>query len=359
MHMKKFLLPVLLFTSVLGIQSCSEDFEVAAPYKNITVVYGMLNIKDTAHYVRIQKAFLDENKNALEMAKVADSNFYPESALDVKIKEISNGHIVGAPITLTRVDMNQEGYAKDSGIFFQAPNYAYKFKRDLNLTYQYRLVVENTVTGIKDSADINIIDSSYLTIRGDNLAPTNPNAAVNLNFANANFATNQYKLFIDPGPVTSSNRPSYLEGIIRFRWMEKDLATGHQADKSADFFFSSADVSTGDPLSATNVSFYNFLKEAMKPAPTGVARYMDSAYLYIYGAGDAYLSYINTLAIQSTGLSADQIKPTFTNIKGKDVFGLFTSRTFRFKKLLIDQSTLDSLKSSSRVQELNIQGRTP
>jgi len=357
--MKKFLLPVLLFTSVLGIQSCSEDFEVAAPYKNITVVYGMLNIKDTAHYIRIQKAFLDENKNAIEMAKVADSNFYPESALDVKIKEINNGNIVGAPITLTRVDMNQEGYPKDSGIFFQSPNYAYKFKKGLNLSYQYRLVVENTVTGIKDSADINIIDSSYLTIRGDNMGPTNPNSAVGLNFANANFATNEYKLFIDPGPAGSPNRPSYMEGTIRFRWMEKDLSTGQQSNKFADFFFSSADVSTGDPLHAANVSFYNFLKETMKPAPTGVARYMDSAYLYIYGAGDAYLSYINTLAIQSTGLSADQIKPTFTNIKGKDVFGLFTSRTFRFKKLVIDEATLDSLKGSSRVRELNIQGRTP
>jgi hypothetical protein len=147
--------------------------------------------------------------------------------------------------------------------------------------------------------------------------------------------------------------------VIRFRWTDKDLSTGQQVDKSADYFFSSVEVSTGDPLHAPNASFYSFLKEAMKPAPAGVARYMDSAYLYVYGAGKEYLSYINTLAIQSTGLSADQIKPTFTNIKGEDVFGLFTSRTFRFKKMRIDDITLDSLKNSSRVRDLNVQGRTP
>jgi hypothetical protein len=254
--------------------------------------------------------------------------------------------------------MNLEGYPKDSGTFFQSPNYAYKFKKALNTAYRYRLVVENTISGMKDSADISLVDSSYLTVRGDQNA-SNPNASINLAFANANSATNEFKLFIDPGPAGTDTRASYMEGIIRFRWMEKNLSTGQETDRSADYFFSSVDVSTGDPLHAPNASFYNFLKTNMGTAPSGVVRYMDTAYLYVYGAGKEYLSYINTLAIQSTGLSADQIKPTFTNIKGKDVFGLFTSRTFRFKKMRIDDLTLDSLKSSTRAKELNVQGRTP
>ena len=41
------------------VSSCSKDFKIDAPYKDITIVYGLLNISDTAHYVIIHKAFLD------------------------------------------------------------------------------------------------------------------------------------------------------------------------------------------------------------------------------------------------------------------------------------------------------------
>ena len=85
--MKKLVLSAIGLAVMLGLHSCSEDFEITAPYKDITVAYGILNITDTAHYIRIQKAFLDENKSAIDMAKVADSNFYAQ--LDVKVKEIN------------------------------------------------------------------------------------------------------------------------------------------------------------------------------------------------------------------------------------------------------------------------------
>src|SRR5690606_21255581 len=130
--MKKILFSVLSLAFVFGIQSCSEDFEVTAPYKDVTLVYGLLNMQDTAHYIRIQKAFLDENKNAFDMARQADSSFYRESDLEVVMKEIANGAMVGAPIPLSRVDMNLEGYPKKEGVFFTAPNYGYKFKKGLN-----------------------------------------------------------------------------------------------------------------------------------------------------------------------------------------------------------------------------------
>src|SRR5437764_4127391 len=54
------LLPVLCLLA-----SCSEDFTVGAPYKAITVVYGIMDVGDTAHYIRIQKAYYDENMSAL------------------------------------------------------------------------------------------------------------------------------------------------------------------------------------------------------------------------------------------------------------------------------------------------------
>src|SRR5687768_1893340 len=106
------MLAAIFLTQATG---CSEDFEVAAPYKDITIVYGLLDVKDTAHYIRIQKAFLDESKSAIGMAKEADSSFYNQ--LDVKVLELNSGSLTKL-IQLTRVDLADEGYPKDPGSFF-------------------------------------------------------------------------------------------------------------------------------------------------------------------------------------------------------------------------------------------------
>ncbi|MBS1689466.1 MAG: hypothetical protein JSS96_12130, partial [Bacteroidetes bacterium] len=75
--MKKISIKTLAI-GLLICSSCSEKFKVAAPYKSITVAYGLMDMSDTAHYVRIQKAFLDENKSAITMAQNPDSNYFPQ-----------------------------------------------------------------------------------------------------------------------------------------------------------------------------------------------------------------------------------------------------------------------------------------
>ena len=79
--MMKKLLYFLLLGSMLS--SCSNDFEVSAPWKEVPVAYALLSPKDSAHYVRIEKAFLDPNVSALEIAQIADSLYYPENDIAV------------------------------------------------------------------------------------------------------------------------------------------------------------------------------------------------------------------------------------------------------------------------------------
>lgn len=117
--MKNKISTILLLIVVIGFSACNDKLNIAAPYKNITVVYGLLNIADTAHYIRIQKAFMDENKSAIDMAKVADSSFY--GALKVSVKEISAAGVLLNTIPLDKVDLLNEGYPKDQGAFFQHP----------------------------------------------------------------------------------------------------------------------------------------------------------------------------------------------------------------------------------------------
>ena len=70
--MKRF---ALIGIAAVLITGCSTDLDINAPYKEISVVYGLLNQRDSVHLVKVNKAFLGEG-DAYAMALVADSNEY-------------------------------------------------------------------------------------------------------------------------------------------------------------------------------------------------------------------------------------------------------------------------------------------
>jgi hypothetical protein len=345
--MRNLLFALLAAAFLVQATGCSEDFEVSAPYKDVTFVYGLLNPQDTAHYIRIQKAFLDETKSAIDMAKEADSNFYKE--LSVNMKEMSGASVV-AVIPLVKVDLNNEGYPKEPGSFFTGPSYAYKFKAVLHPAHTYRLVINNAATGKIDSSEINVLDPAAFGVPNFDLS------TFKLNFAKTFPPTaGKYSLFGYSPPNTG-----YVEGLIRFRFVEKDNNTGESVDKSADFTFGAeSDFSANGSfrLETQNQAFYSFLRDAMGIAPYGVERYLDSCDFYIYAGGKELLSYRNVTQVQSGGITADQIKPLFTNILGGDVYGIFSSRTGKARlNVPIDSLTWDSLRTNPLTAPLNIRG---
>ncbi len=358
--MKKFLLPVLAFIALSLLQSCSENFNVAAPYKSITVVYGLLDRADTAHYIRIQKAFLDENKSALAMAKEADSNFFTN--INVRIQRLT---MTGNPVDtihLTRVDLNSEGYPKDTGVFFNSPNYAYKFKNTLDPDYIYRIIVTNAASGETDSADAPVIDNRYPAftvyyIDNPALNPqldfssTNPNQTLRLPFGYT--ASSNFSFQGASSPVALS------QSFIRFNWWDSNMVTGTKTQRYFDFdmgYIEFSGVSGTSAYVVKNTAIYNAIKGGMGAAPSGVVRLMDRAQLITYlGTADFY-TYLKVQAIQGTGLTGNEIQPTYTNLKGKNVLGLYTSRSMRIGYVTLNSNTIESLKHVSLLSELKIVG---
>ena len=104
--MKKLFIPALLAAS-LGMQSCKDDFQVASPYKEIMMAYGMINATDTAHYIRIEKAFLDNNKSAIDMSQIADSSYFKNLTVVMKEYDGTN-NALRRVIPMYRVDMRLE-----------------------------------------------------------------------------------------------------------------------------------------------------------------------------------------------------------------------------------------------------------
>jgi hypothetical protein len=69
--MKKNLLIILV---LLGFVSCDNKLEINAPYREIPVIYGFININDTVQYLRIQKVFQNSIEvKANEASKISDS----------------------------------------------------------------------------------------------------------------------------------------------------------------------------------------------------------------------------------------------------------------------------------------------
>jgi hypothetical protein len=67
-------LPLFIFCA-----ACSTDFELEAEWRDIPIVYGLLSFTDTAHYVRVEKAFLPEGGDARDVAQIADSLYYGDN----------------------------------------------------------------------------------------------------------------------------------------------------------------------------------------------------------------------------------------------------------------------------------------
>ncbi len=364
--MKKFILPLLALIALSVFPSCSEKFNVAAPYKNITVIYGLLDRADTAHYVRVQKAFLDDNKSALTMAKTADSSFF--NNINVRIKRISiHDTSVFDTIHLNRVDLNTEGYPKQSGAFFDAPNYAYKFTNDLDPNYIYRIIVNNSATGEVDSADAPVIDDKnksvfQLFIIDDTTAnaptmeftSTQPNSKVN--FSGLYTAPSDFYFEGRNSPV------AITQAVLRFNWSDSNISTGVKTKKYYDF-----DLGYGEVSGTSNISYINFAVKDLdiynainvglgKPADNFTVRLMDRCQLSVYLGTAAFSTYINVQALQGTGLTGNEIQPTFTNIKGKNVLGLYTSKAMRSGPVTMSSKSIAALQVSSLVSQCRIVG---
>ena len=160
-----FLLSSILFSS------CETDFNVNADWKEVTVVYSLLDQNEDKQYIRINKAFLG-NENAYVMASVADSLNYNPNNLEVKIDKLSaSGNVLETKILTDTIIF------KEDGLFSVEENIIYVFDTDnfLNEEKEYKLTISNLVSG-------NIISSQTKLIHDLTLMSAFNNPAYKMGF---------------------------------------------------------------------------------------------------------------------------------------------------------------------------------
>jgi hypothetical protein len=344
------------------VSSCSKDFKIDAPYKDITIVYGLLNISDTAHYVRIHKAFLDETKSALVMATQTDSIYYKNLSVTVYELKKPNPNTGIRPVdsinktyVLQRVDLSLEGYPKEPGTFSQLPNIAYKFKTALSDGFDYMLRLNSNGKIITGVTPIIAKDSTKFTVNEIDFDPS-----YLIRFRDVNqFA--RYELGIG-----SPNFAKFYNGIIRFHWIDKNITNGTSTDHYRDWVFndncviSSINTRENIVMGTYKTSFYTAIRNAIGPAPANIERYIDSSDIFIWAGSNDLYTY-NLINNNTGGLTADQIKPTWSNLQSSgtasDVIGIFTSRAVKRKfNIGMDAFSFESLKTHPETINLNIKG---
>nr|MBC8147620.1 DUF4249 family protein [Bacteroidota bacterium] len=154
--MRNLLIYILFLIAISSFYSCETDFDMNADYKDITVVYGLLNQTETTHYVKINRAFLGED-NTIALAHDPQAISYGDF-LEVKMYVYINKH---DQRTLYFVDTLIERVPDATSPFYNPANpYQIIYKTDANLRSDgtYKLIIRNKFTNKIITAETKLIE---------------------------------------------------------------------------------------------------------------------------------------------------------------------------------------------------------
>lgn len=327
--MKRLLLVVFALYGLIS--ACSTDFEINADWKEITVVYGLLDQNDSVHYIKVTKAFLGSG-NALAFAQNPDSSSYGNN-IEVKVQEYSNG-VINNEFYLDTLTV----FNKEEGAFYYPKQLVYWFKnKNLNPENTYKLVIKNKLNG-------KIISSETQLVRDFSVIKPSPSSSS--------------VMFHTLNPVIvkwySAKFGRLYQLIIRFNYKEENLATGITTNKYLDWNLGSQSSKgiDGDEDMESNYygeSFYSFLGNAIQVDPN-IKRYttIPNINFMFSVAGDDFATYME---VNKPSTDIIQERPEYTNINNG--IGIFSSRFNKVLSFAMHPVSLDSLKNGRFTKKLN------
>lgn len=320
---------LFLFLACLGIcfgfSSCENDIDLLEDYREIPVIYGLINPTDTVQYVRVQRAFLGEG-NALVMAQESDSIYYNPADIKVSLEKLT----IGANTVISTQDFFvTTDIPKDEGLFTDEDHYLFKLSTPTGLddNYYYRIRFENMTTGKVVTASTRIIEPM--------LFPAFSNS-VKVNLANVN----PYQIRF------GSPKWGRVYGLImRIKFNEYDTLALTYDSLQVDFKLkniTSLGTNGGEQMAFAlkGEEIFKFMGSAIGPQQGAKKRVLSSFradYLFTAGTDDLY----NYIQVNSPNNVVNYV-PAFTNLS--DGRGLFTCRyTTRVNNVQFNELTLDSI----------------
>lgn len=317
--------------SFMFLVSCNDELIINAEYKDITIVYGLISSADTVQYIKITKAFLNKNNDALVLAKNIDSLYYKDS-LYVILQEFINGNLVR---TLPCDKIFDSG--KDSGTFAYPGQYLYRTPSTmLAENGNYRLTITNTKTG-------KVITSSSPLV-----GPFSPDRPIPGGFVAFNPSTD-YEI------IWYSGKNAYFYDLtIKITYREYQKANpSNKVEKTLNwpiFSYRKTNSLNGNEkmnMKLPGATFFDFLS-ANIVRDVNIEREFGTIAFVFSAGGEEIFYYIN---VNKPTVGAVQKKPEYTNIDNG--YGVFSSRNQGTVNTTLSPLTINEVKTNSATSNLN------
>lgn len=319
--------------------ACSNDLDTVDTYKDIPVIYGFLNIGDTATYIRVERAFVDETKPAETLMQIADSLYYN----DAKVVLVQGTR----RYTLTAVNGDTEGYPRAAGAFAKSPNRLYKIKNtSLPLQPGQEWTIEisrGTSEKVIASATTKVVGSYDFVAPFEDLLPTWS-------------YTNQIAVRTESVNAEQNGRVYDLKLLFTY---EETAANGTKKDTTVKWDFAKGQIRKLEALnryeeivqfSQSGRSFFEFLGNTI-PVNSSVSRKFKKIDLELY-VGGVELADNLTIGSVNLGITGSQAIPVYTNVKNG--YGVFSSRAKIVRTgYIFNDPTLETLKTGELTRNLS------
>jgi hypothetical protein len=335
---------LILFATIF-LTSCETEVDLNAPYKNTTVIFGLLDpdfngdnqitVQDT-QWIKINKTFLGEGDNTA-YAAVRDSSEYKDADFVNKVVErLVDGEVVEEYELISTTISNRQM----NGIFYGPAQTMYYFVPSapgLNQNSEYRIVLQ-----FKDGREVT---AKTQVVSYNNFAWITPQQ--NATFILASISTAGGFNYTSEVAIrwNAASNASMYDAKLRFHFIEEVYAdndwTGVPVSvtpKFLDYYLGSIsndDITSGQLLKITfdGRAFFSFLQNNLV-ADQRIRRVIGSYdvqqqrtecfdVMLTMGNSD-FKSYIE-VNTPSTGVA--QERPIYTNVSGG--IGLFASRGTR------------------------------
>lgn len=329
------LLTLLLFL-LLGLASCSTDVDLYADYKDVPVVYGLLESKADTNYIKITRAFCGSNDNPVNanlIAPIADSNNYP-GKLTAFFDELQSTH--NRPFqptgrrfyldTLT-IHNKQEGlfYAPHQKLYYTTERF---HPSSASIKYRYKLHI------VKPDYDTVFAETSV--VGGDiSMGST-------VSFQAAPTSALSSLLF------SSTEEAVLYEFVMRFHYWEQH--TGQPMTlKEVSWSYGARPLTLFEKVEGTDNyyrlyysmnSLFNMLERAIGNDTVwddnhpNVIRRIDNFEILVAAAGEDFNNCYQTLQAMQNGLN---LSSGYTNVQGG--CGLLSSRILVKQEAVLSSTT--------------------
>ena len=332
-----FIPVIILFSGIFT--SCTTDVDIYADYKDVPIIYGMLDYRADTNFIKITRAFCGTNDNPInanEVALISDSSNYPDK-LDVRIiemKSTSGGAYqpTGREFVLDTLTIHD----KEEGVFYSPDQTLYYTTEQFNTgtngnRYKYRLMV------VKPDGDT--VTAQTGMVGNEEFSILSGSASFQLAHTDA------------MGKIVfkADGMASLYDVKMQFNYTEQHA--GQELKwKHVSRSFGTRSINEFNKLEGTTNTYYleyslNWLFNALENAIGGdtvvnanhpnVIRHIDSFVVSISAGGDEMNMYYS--ASQAQLNSPISLVSVYTNINGG--YGLFSSRTTIEKTLKLSYYT--------------------